>query len=141
MKDGELYEIALNYFAMCKETNSIYYFGEDVDFYENGVITSHDGSWLHGVRGARAGLQMPGLPLLGSRYFQEIAEGVALDRAEILRLDATVTTPFARFSNVLLTEETSPLTPGVKEEKFYAPDIGLIKDGPVVLVKAGFSIR
>ncbi len=141
LKNGRLYEIALNYFAMCKETNSVFYFGEDVDFYnEKGEIISHAGSWLHGVDGAVAGLQMPGLPLIGSRYFQEVAPGVALDRAHILRLDETVTTPFARFSDVLLTEESSPLSPGVKEEKFYAPDIGLIKDGPVLLVKAGFNI-
>ncbi|MBC7789690.1 MAG: hypothetical protein H7Z74_07075, partial [Anaerolineae bacterium] len=71
---------------------------------------------------------------------QEIAPRVALDRAEIISLDEIVTTPFARFSNVLVTEETSPLSPGLVEKKFYAPDVGLIKDGPVVLVSAGFSI-
>lgn len=138
--NGALYEIARNYFAMCTELNSVFYFGEDVDFYENGQVIGHQGSWLHGVNGARAGLFMAGLPLLGSRYYQEIAPGVALDRAEILRLNATVQTPFGKFSDVMVTEETTPLVPDQIEYKSYAPDIGLISDGPVVLVKAGFNI-
>ena len=77
----------MNYFAICKETNSVIYFGEDVDNIENAVVVNHDGSWLAGVKGARAGLIMPGMPLLGARYYQEVAPGVALDRAEIESLD------------------------------------------------------
>jgi hypothetical protein len=38
---------------------------------------------LHGSDNARAGIIMPGTPLLGSRYYQEIAPEVALDKAEI----------------------------------------------------------
>ena len=61
--------------------NDVFYFGEDVDIFENGTI-SHDGAWLAGVDDALPGLLMPGTFLLGARYFQEVASGVALDRSE-----------------------------------------------------------
>ena len=40
-----------------------------------------------------------------------------------------------RFKQVLETEETSPLKSGEKENKFYAPGIGLIEDEAIKLVK------
>src|SRR5262245_15775011 len=55
-KDGALVEVSRNYFAISKRTNSVFYFGEDVDMYKNGKITSHEGAWLAGVAGAKPGL-------------------------------------------------------------------------------------
>ncbi len=133
-QNGELLEVSDNYFAICKQTNSVFYFGEDVDFYKDGQVINHDGSWRAGVNGARPGIIMPGTLLLGSRYFQEIAPDVALDRAEIRKLDAVVSTPFGNFENCLLTRETTPLEPDALEFKRYAPGVGLIKDGPLELI-------
>lgn len=79
--NGELVEVSRNFFAHCRQNGSVFYFGEEVDIYEDGRIVSHEGAWRHGEGGARAGIIMPGLPLIGARYFQEIAPGVALDRA------------------------------------------------------------
>ncbi|MEN8759711.1 MAG: hypothetical protein ABF303_14725, partial [Desulfobacterales bacterium] len=83
LDDGEwvTVEISLNYFAICKKTNAVYYFGEESrdcpeGFDENDVCTGEEstvGSWEAGVDGARPGLIMPGTPLLGAKYFQEIA--------------------------------------------------------------------
>lgn len=126
--NGELSEVSRNYFAICKKNNSVFYFGEDVDFYENGVIVNHEGSWRHGVKGAHGGLQMPGIVLLGSRYFQEVAPDVAMDRAQIVGVNVTYETPAGTFKNCLRTKETSPLEPDVVEFKTYAPGIGLISD-------------
>ena len=50
-KDGKLYEVSRNYFAMCQQTKDVFYFGEEVDYYENGKVVKHDGSWLAGVNG------------------------------------------------------------------------------------------
>lgn len=138
-KNGELVEVSRNYYAMCTQNNSVFYFGEDVDFYEDGRIVSHEGSWRHGVNGARAGLIMPGLPLLGARYYQEVAPGVALDRAMITSVNATVRIPAGRFTGVLTIEETTQFEPGVTGHKNYAPGIGLIRDGVLSLVRAGSS--
>ena len=70
-EDDELVEVSANFYARCIETNDIFYFGEEVDDYEDGVIVSHEGAWLAGIDGARPGIIMPGTFLLGARYFQE----------------------------------------------------------------------
>lgn len=133
-EDGELVEVSRNFFAHCVENGSVFYFGEEVDIYEGGKIVRHDGSWRHGANGAHAGVFMPGLPLLGARYHQEIAPEVALDRAEIVQLDGTVETPAGRFRDVLVTDETTVLEPGVVSAKRYSPGTGLVADGVLRLV-------
>ena len=132
-EDGQLVEVSRNYFAFCAETGSVFYFGEDVDFYEDGVIANHDGSWRAGVDGARPGVIMPGINLVGARYFQEVAPDIALDRAETLSVTETLTVPAGTFQNVLKTKETTALEKG-REFKFYAPDVGLIRDADLELV-------
>jgi hypothetical protein len=138
-KNGEITEVARNYYAISKRTNSVYYFGEDVDFYEKGKVVSHEGAWLSGAGGAKFGLMMPGTPLVGGRYYQEVAPKVALDRAEILSLRETVKTPAGTFENCLKTEETTPLEPATKEFKYYAPGVGLVADDKLELVEYGFQ--
>jgi hypothetical protein len=132
---GNLVEVSRNYFAICNPTNNAIYFGEDVDMYENGKIVSHEGAWLAGQNGAKAGMIMPGKVEVGLKYYQEIAPGVAEDRAEIVSINETLDAPAGRFSNVLKTKETNPLEPGESEYKFYAPGIGLMQDEALKLVK------
>lgn len=136
-EDGELYEISRNYFAMCEQTKDVFYFGEEVDFYEDGKVVKHEGAWVAGVDGNRAGLIMPGTPKLGMKYYQEIAPGVAMDRAEIVSLDETCETPAGTFSKCLKIKEGSPLALFEEEYKYYAPGIGLIRDEDLRLVKYG----
>jgi hypothetical protein len=136
-KAGKPIEVSRNYFAMSKRTGSVFYFGEDVDMYENGKVANHQGSWLAGAAGATYGLMMPGLPLMKARYYQEVAPRVALDRAEIVAVNAIVRAPAGEFTHCVKTEETSQLEPRLKEYKFYAPGVGLVKDGPFLLVKYG----
>jgi len=131
---GALIEVSRNYFAISRRTNSVFYFGEDVDMYKDGKIINHEGAWLSGAGGARFGLMMPGLPLMRARYFQEVAPKVAMDRAEIVSLTESIKTPAGTFTNVLKMEETTPLEPNAKEAKFYASGIGLIQDGDLKLV-------
>ncbi len=132
---GNLVEVSRNYFAICKPTNNVIYFGEDVDMYEDGKVVSHEGAWLAGQNGAKAGMMMPDKVEVGLKYYQEIAPGVAEDRAEIVSINETLDAPDGTFKNVLKTEETNPLKPGEKELKFYAPGIGLILDEALKLVK------
>lgn len=132
--DSEVVEISRNHFAICQETNSVFYFGEDVDIYEDGEVVSHDGAWKAGEGGARPGIIMPGTLLLGARYFQEVAPDVALDQAEILSLSEELETPEGGFEDVLWIRETTPLEPNAKDNKFYAPGVGIIQDGVLQLV-------
>jgi hypothetical protein len=132
---GDLVEVSRNYFAMCMPSNNAVYFGEDVDMYEDGEVVSHEGAWLAGQNGAKAGMIMPGKVEVGLKYYQEIAPGVAEDRAEIVSVNDTLDTPAGTFSTVLKTEETNPLEPEEREFKFYALGIGLIQDEALKLVK------
>jgi hypothetical protein len=136
--DGELVEISRNFFAICEETNSVFYFGEEVDDYENGNLISHEGAWLAGEDANRAGVIMPGTILLGARYYQEIAPNVALDRAEIIDTGEVIQTPSGDFSDTLITQETNPLEPDAAELKYYAAGIGLIQEEDLMLQRYGF---
>jgi hypothetical protein len=136
---GQPVEVSRNYFAISRRTNAVYYFGEDVDEYKDGKVASHGGSWLSGVNGARFGMMMPGEPLVRGRYYQELAPGVAMDRAEIMSVSDTLRTPAGTFTDVLRIQETSPLEPLVRESKYYAGGVGLLQDGSLKLVKYGLD--
>ena len=136
-KDGKPVEVSRNYFAISKRTNSVFYFGEEVVTYRDGKISGHEGAWLANGRDVNFGMMMPGDVLLSARYYQEIAPKVAMDRAEIVSTTETLTTPAGTFTNSVKIEETTPLEPGVKEYKYYARGVGLIKDGSLSLVKYG----
>ncbi len=136
--DDELVEVSRNFFAICKRTNDVFYFGEEVDIFEDGEIVSHEGSWRAGVNGAMPGIIMPGTFLLGSRYHQEIAPGVAEDRAEHVAMGLTIDTPAGEFDNCVEIFETTPLDPNAESTKQYARGVGLVVDDVVRLVDFGF---
>ena len=53
--DGELIEDTEDYLAQDKDGN-VWYFGEEVNNFEDGKLVDHDGSWIAGVDGSeRAG--------------------------------------------------------------------------------------
>ena len=137
--DGVLVEVSRNYFAICNRTNSVVYFGEDVEIYdETGTnVISNEGAWLAGENDARPGIIMPGTILLGARYMQEIAPEVALDRAEITSIDETVETLAGTFENCIETFETTPLEKKSKDFKLYCPGIGLVQDAGLTLISFG----
>ncbi len=133
-KSGEVIEVSRNFFAATPD-GTVCYFGEDVDIYEGGEIVSHEGAWRAGEAGAMPGIIMPGQPAVGQSYDQERALGVAQDHGEVLSTSETLTVPAGSFSNVLKTRETTPLEPGLEEFKWYAPNVGLIKDSALELVE------
>lgn len=124
--DGELIEQTLDWYAQDTAGN-VWYFGEDSKDYENGKVVSTEGSWEAGVNGARPGIIMKAHPAVGDAYSQECAPGVAEDSAEVLRLSQTLSIPFGDFEDVIVTKEWTPLDPGVEEEKYYAPCLGMVK--------------
>lgn len=133
--DGELVEISRNFYARCAGTNDVFYFGEEVDIYEDGVIVSHDGAWEAGHNGALPGIIVPARFLLGARYFQEIAEAdEALDRAHHVAMNLTKTLAGKTWRGCVRIIETSPLEPGHESLKEYCPGLGLVTDNAAVLV-------
>jgi hypothetical protein len=126
-KNGQPIEISRNYFAIDKKTLDLYYFGEDVDMYKDGKVTGHEGSWLAGKDGAKFGLMMPGKPKVGDKYYQEMAPGKAMDRAEIVSVNVELKTPAGTFKNCVQTRDTSAIESDVSE-KIFAPSVGQVKD-------------
>ena len=132
-EDDELIEETLDWYAQDKDGN-IWYFGEDSKEYEDGEVVSTAGSWEAGVGGAQPGILIKGDPQVGDVYRQEYLEGEAEDTAEVISLNESVTLAYGSFENCLKTKEWNPLEPDSEENKYYAPDLGLILE---VQIKGG----
>ena len=124
--DGELTEDTYDWYAQDKYGN-VWYFGEDTTaFLDDGTI-SKEGSWEAGKNGAEAGIIMLADPIAGLSYQQEYSKDIAEDMAKVLRLDARVSLENGdSFEDCLKTKEWTPLNPGVIENKYYAPGVGLV---------------
>jgi hypothetical protein len=133
-ENGKLKEVSRNFFAICKKSGDVFYFGEEVDDYEDGKIVRHSGAWRADEENSQAGILMPGTILLGARHYQEIAPN-AQDRAEIISDDVTLKTSAGAFKNCIRVEETSGLDPEEKCYKTYAPGVGLIQDEDLLLTQ------
>jgi hypothetical protein len=120
---GELVENTFDWYAQ-DACGNLWYLGEKTKEYENGQVVSTAGSWEHGVDGAMAGVVMPGEPQVGQSYREEFFAGEAEDQGEILSLAQQAQVPAGHFTDVLLTEESTPLHKRVLEYKLYAPGVG-----------------
>ncbi|MEW5796768.1 MAG: hypothetical protein AB1772_10465 [Candidatus Zixiibacteriota bacterium] len=122
---GNLIEDTYDWYAQDQDGN-VWYFGEDSREILGGEVVSTEGSWEAGVNSATPGIVMLAEPRIGMKYRQEFAEDVAEDAAQVLSLSKTVTVPFGRFQGALQTMEYSPLSPGAREFKYYAPGVGMV---------------
>ncbi len=135
-EDGDLVEVSRNFMALCRQTGDVWYFGEDVDIYEDGVIVSHDGAWRAGVNGAKPGIIQLGSPMVGARFYQELAPGVAEDRGEVTEVGGEADVPAGSFEQVISVVDTNALDPSAPGDlKLYARGVGLIKDEALELVE------
>jgi hypothetical protein len=125
----QLVEDTYDWYAQDKDGN-VWYVGETVDNYVAGVLVNHSGSWEWGVDGAQPGIIMWADPSahLNEEYYQEYYPGNAEDKGQVLSVNESVTVPLGSFEDVVKTFDFSALETNVKEHKFYAPGIGLIKE-------------
>lgn len=129
--NGFLEEDTNDFYAQDTEGN-VWYLGESTTEYEfdedgNFIGTSNEGSWQTGINGALPGFIMEANPQVGDNYYQEFAPNdEALDQAEITSLDESISTRLGNFNNVLQILESTELSPGNFEFKYYVPNIGLV---------------
>jgi hypothetical protein len=125
-------ETSINHFAQTQD-GTVCYFGEAVNIFlpEGGV--SHAGTWRADATGNAPGIFMPANPQEGMTFPQESAPGVAEDRTTIIAVGRTVTTPAGTFTDTLRVRDFNPLD-GSRDTKSYARDVGLIHDGPLLLL-------
>lgn len=126
-KNGELVEISWNWFAQEIVTGNVYYFGEDVDEYEDGQVSGHPGAWKVGDNADAPGMIFPGDPQIGDIFSPEAAPGEAEEEAEIIETGLDYTTPFGDFNDVIRVEEHGLLDDSVGW-KYYAPGVGMIAE-------------
>jgi len=143
-KDGEdliPIERSLNFYAICEQTGSAFYFGEDsMELDENGNVIATTGSWLAGTNGAKPGIIMPGTILVGGGYYEEVAPAdSALDKARIVKItEECEAGEFDLNKQCVETFNTSDCDPDAAEEKVYAAGIGNVKDQNLELTRFGF---
>ncbi len=123
--DGQVVEETLDWFAQDRDGN-VWYFGEDTTEYDDRGRPDTAGSWEAGVAGAQAGLVMPAAPRVGDGFRQEYAVGQAEDQATVLEVDDARTIGLGTYTDLVVTEDTTPLEPDLVERKYYAPGVGLI---------------
>ena len=128
---GKLEERTTDWYAQDTPGN-VWYFGEaTAELNPDGSVKNTSGSWRAGRDGARAGIYMPANPHLGQSGLQEYYRGQAEDHYRVKDLAATVRTPAASSARALLTEEWTPLEPGVLDHKLYVRGIGTVLEQTV----------
>jgi hypothetical protein len=134
--DEVLIEDTHDWFAQ-DDAGNVWYMGEEVVNYEydddgNLEETNNDGSWEAGVDGALPGIQMWAAPAVGQSYYQEFYAEEAEDMALVVATGITVTlSDGSSYENCLQTIDWNPLEPETLEYKYYAPNVGLVKEAVV----------
>jgi hypothetical protein len=129
---GRLVERTLDYFA-ADAAGNIWYLGEDVENFtydEAGGLTGTDNhsAWLAGVNGGLPGITMPADLTVGQPLFQEQAPvEEAMDYAELVETGLVIDTAAGRFTDVIKFYEASTVDPDLREFKYYAPGVGMIR--------------
>jgi hypothetical protein len=122
--DGELIEDTRDYLAQ-HANGDVWYFGENVDNYEDGKLADHEGAWLAGVDGALPGVWLKADARVGDKYRQEHYAGEAEDAAEVVGVGEKIETPLGKFSDCIKIFEWSPLFPGTAD-KYYCRETGTV---------------
>jgi hypothetical protein len=127
--DGRLRESTIDWFAQ-DDKGTVWYFGEATrELDRQGRVTSTEGSWRAGTDGARQGVFMPAHPHVGQSFAQEHYAGHAEDHFKVVSRTATIGVAFGTFHRrALMTEEWTPLEPGVRDAKWYVKGIGQVKE-------------
>ena len=108
--DGSIIEDTFDWYAQDVQGN-LWYLGEDTAEFENGKLTTRDGSFEAGVDGALAGIMIPADPAPGMRYRQEYYAGEAEDNGEVLSTAEMAEVPAGLYRGALLTKDTITIEP------------------------------
>ena len=150
--DWVLIEISKNWFAICKETGDVYYFGEDSldcpDGFEDDDTCEGGGdpagSWEAGVDGAKPGIMMPGTFLLGAKYFQEVAPPAAVDRGENVAMGRDWPEKGEpEYTGCVQIFDTNPAEGGEAcgedDAKTYCYGVGLVQDQDLGMIDSDYE--
>jgi hypothetical protein len=124
---GRPVERTYDWFAQDRQGN-VWYMGEATQELKHGHFGKMIDSGPAGKNGAQPGLMMEAHPTLGDSYWQFHWPGHAMDTATVLGSGGEVKLPYRSFPHTLLTQEQSPLEPGVKDRKWSVRGIGYVEE-------------
>lgn len=124
-KNGQLVEETRDYLAQHKN-GDVWYFGEDVNNFWNGILINHSGSFLHGKDGAQAGIWMKAEQRIGDSYRQEFYAGYAEDMRDTVATGETVATKSRTFTGCVKVHDWTPLEKNAREHKYYCPEVAAL---------------
>lgn len=123
--DGRVQEVAYDLYAQADD-GSVWYFGEDVSDFRDGLIYSKEGTWLAGKDGPPC-MIMPGHPKVGDVFRAENMPGIAFEEVTVTQIDHSYDGPFGPIAGALLGRELR--WDGDHDEKTFAPGYGEVFTG------------
>jgi hypothetical protein len=116
-----------DWFAQDRQGN-VWYMGEETQELRHGRFGKMIDSGPAGRNGAQPGLMMEAHPVKGDSYWQFHWPGHAMDTTRVLGAGGRVSLPYGAFDHTLLTQEQSPLEPGVHDQKWSVRGIGYVQE-------------
>jgi hypothetical protein len=123
--DGRIQEVALDWYAQADD-GSVWYLGEDVFNYADGVVADTHGTWVAGAD-APGAMIMPANPHLGDVYRPENAPGIVFEEVTVRKTGETVEGPSGPVSGAIVVRELH--MDGTTEDKTFAPGYGEFSTG------------
>jgi hypothetical protein len=128
VRAGRLIEKTIDYFAQDR-AGTVYYFGEDVNEYENGKLVGHSGQWRVGRDVAKPGVLMPAHPKVGDTFRSENIPGIAVEKDRVVAAGLTRKFGGHTYRHVIrIREHATTPKPAEFEFKTYAPGTGVITE-------------
>ena len=124
---GRPVERTFDWFAQDRRGN-VWYMGEETQELRHGRFGKMVDSGPAGKNGAQPGLMMEARPVKGDSYWQFHWPGHAMDTAMVLGSGERLKLPYRSFGSTLLTQEQSPLEPGVRDRKWSVRGIGYVQE-------------
>jgi hypothetical protein len=123
--DGRIQEVALDWYAQADD-GSVWYLGEDVFNYEDGLVADTHGTWIAGKDGPGA-MIMPGAPRVGDVYRPENIPGLVYEEVTVRSTGVTVAGPTGPVPGAIIVDELH--MDGSHEDKTFAPGYGEFSTG------------
>lgn len=126
---GYLVETELAFFAQDNDGN-VWRMGEYPEVYELGKLIETP-AWIHGLKGARAGIMMKAEPQMGiPSYSQGWGPAVNFtDRGQVDQVGQETCIPLGCYEDVLVIAEFSKIEIDGFQLKYYAPEVGNVQVG------------
>ena len=121
-QDGRIHEVATDWYAQADD-GAVWYLGEDVFNYEEGVVADTDGTWMAGRDGAPPAMIMPADPHGGEVFRPENIDGVLIEEVTIDEVGVTMDGPSGPVEGCIIAQENHTLE-GVYEDKWFCPGYG-----------------